>query len=278
MEEIAIREAIVNHPEGYEGVTAIGPGLGLTEEFIAMNSVRAVFYFFVASLLNLTYHASVYRTYFKELLAEMMISASEPTLRVLRFIEREYRVGLVEEGTFACVEQVAPLLLSASFRKVKTCEDVRERIVELRSLARPFREKRTELTLAVRDRDFAACKKLAGAVRAEARRLAEAEYLAGRTAAGRFVISLGGTRPLFGTLGHLLVAFSPLPAEVKEIIKTRFVRPEVWVFQRIGSDARQVLDVWPSLLGVLRARGFSPEKYEMELLSEGMARLSNASL
>ena len=146
--------------------------------------------------------------------------------------------------------------------------------MELRSLSSPLRAKRKELEQALRAGDLPVVQRLTRAIADDAAALASSDYFLGHSVPGRIAVSIGGARPLFGALGHLLVSFSRLPDEVKAILRARFVRPEIWAVARLGSEARHMLNATDHLYSLLAAKGLQISRADRDANREILMRLS----
>lgn len=137
-----------------------------------------------------------------------------------------------------------------------------EKIIYLRELVGPLRARRLEFEQAFRNQDQPMVHALAKAIKEDARLLAKSEFAAGRGLLSKLILSPGGARPAFGALGKLLVSFSKLPSEVREVLRQRCVRPELWAITRLSAQARRTINCLDPLYDLLKQKGFvlDPQK------------------
>lgn len=247
---------------------------GLVRIYIVESCLRAIFNYVVANALQATYYASAYRTYLKKLIQEEFDQSTPRYLKSLsNLLEEQHEFALTQEAV-SFARQPVPLCLSAALSKTSTLNDVVNKIGELRAAAEPLRKKRRELDEALRVGNLPVFGRLCKAISDDAAALSRSEYFLGHSQLGRLAVSIGGARPFFGALGHLLVSFSKLPDEIKNVLRARFVRPELWAIAQLGSEARQALDGTEHLYSLLASKGFRISHLERETNREILSRLS----
>lgn len=251
--------------------------LGLQNRFAAESTVRAVFCQLYACSTGTVYHANAYRAQVRNLLSDRFRQdASTINGSMIDFLQKHFwgaAAGEMKEllGT----EPVEfPFVMLAVLSDASTGSEVLERLSELREKASPFRARRTELTEAFIRGDVASLGALKRAVTADARAFANLKQLAGKSAILRGILTVGGARPILGALGSVAANFLKLPDDVKAIVRARMVRPEIWTLTHLAAEAREGLQVLPSLVKLLGKRGYRPDPREYGQVERELQRLT----
>ena len=88
------------------------------------------------------------------------------------------------------------------------------------------------------------------------------------------MLLVGGARPIMGALGVLVAHYLKLPDEVRDILKSRLVRPEMWFLTELSAEARQTTNVLQPLTRLLRTKGYAPNANEFSVLERELTRLT----
>lgn len=241
-------------------------------EFITESSIRTVFYSLLSNALNVTYYASSFRSRLREMVYEYtertVVSDTQALFSRLNQVFHED----VAKDDLGDPDVEMPFALSAALMGVKSCAELCEHIAELRDAVGPLRKNRNELATAWRNRDQAAVRALVKAVTEDAKLLADHTFFAGHGILSHLLLSSGGARTALGALGKLLLCFSKLPDDVKELLRQRCVRPELWVVTRLSAQARRVINCVDPVNDLLKRKGSlsdvhkSEEEWQLKML------------
>tara|TARA_R110001583_G_scaffold17299_1_gene70103 strand:- start:1606 stop:3039 length:1434 start_codon:yes stop_codon:yes gene_type:complete len=243
-----------------------------TNLFVTESSIRTVFYTLLSNVINVTYHSNAYRSKLQRMLFESTENfVSSDSLNLLSHINEGFYNDIARDNLISAPVQL-PFTLSAALSGTNTPQDFINKINELRVLARPFRERKNELAEAIRDQDQAALTAINKAIVDNAKSLSEHKYNLGNGIVAKKLLSPGGARPLFGALGKLLLHFPVLPKDVKDVLRQRTVRPELWILSDISAQARQAIECLPRLYQMLECKGISVDKNDRKQIREALAR------
>ncbi|WP_416308263.1 hypothetical protein [Neptunicella sp. SCSIO 80796] len=245
-----------------------------TERFVTETSVRTVFYTLLSNLTNVSYHSNAYRSKLQRILFESTANfVSSDSLNLLNHINDGFYSDIAKDNLLSAPIQL-PFALSAALSGTKTPQDFIDKINELRVLAGPLRERKNELAQAIRDQDQAAVTAINKAIADNAKSLSEHKYNLGNGMVAKKLLSPGGARPIFGALGKLLLHFAVLPKDVKDVLRQRTVRPELWILSDISAQARQATECLPRLYQLLECKGVSVDKKDRQQIREALARFA----
>jgi hypothetical protein len=195
---------------------------------------------------------------------------------LLDFVNREFwqHTATDMNALFGEAPIQMPLVLPAMLRGAATHAEALARLLELRKRTAPFRARKHELGRAFAAGNIPEVRALADAVSKEAMALGKLQQFAGENRFLRAVFSLGGARPVMGALGCLVAYYLKLPDDVKEVVRRRMVRPDVWCLTELAADAQAAARCLPDLLRVLNSRGLSLSKVEVAAIESDIVRLA----
>lgn len=245
-------------------------------EFITQSSIRVLFYSLLSNALNVTYYASSFRSRLREMVYQYtehsVVTDTQALFKSLNDVFHED----IAKDEFVVPDIVMPFALSAALMGVTSCAELCEHIAELREAVTPLRKKRNELATAWRNHDQAAVRALVKAVTEDAKLIADHTFFAGHGITSQLILSSGGARTALGALGKLLLCFSGLPDDVKELLRQRCVRPELWVVARLSAQARRVINCVDPVNDLLKRKGklLDADKPEREWQLKMLQRLT----
>lgn len=247
--------------------------MGQAQRTIVESTMRTLFYLYVGNAMSASYYSSSLRSPIKDwIVKEHDISHRTHLKHITEFIEPKLRG--VASNTELAIASPVPFVLSAVLRRAGHLNEVPSLLSEMREKMAPLRAKRRELELEIHKGNSAAIEGLTKAVMEDAASLARSNFFFDDSVTGRFILSIGGARPIFGALGYLAAHFLDLPDEVKVILKSRIVKPELWALTVLSAEARQCLNFVPQFASLMESKGCGPDRHDLEKISRTLNRLS----